>query len=88
NFLYKAYTTGGTVSSGTIAADDVNAAIDALYGAGLTPFETQRLAGDGGELSPAAANGARPKKSIWQRELGQSDRLGLKELAAFTTELG
>ncbi len=35
-------TTGGTVSSGTIAADDVNAAIDALYGAGLTPFETQR----------------------------------------------
>ncbi|WP_298280222.1 type II secretion system F family protein [uncultured Bradyrhizobium sp.] len=88
NFLYKAYTTGGTVSSGTIAADDVNAAIDALYGAGLTPFETQRLAGDGGELSPAAATGARPKKSIWQRELGQSDRLGLKELAAFTTELG
>ena len=58
NFLYKAYTTGGTVSSGTIAADDVNAAIDALYGAGLTPFETQRLAGDGGELSPAAATGA------------------------------
>ncbi len=39
-------------------------------------------------MSPAASAGSRPKKSIWQRELGQSDRLGLKELAAFTTELG
>ena len=39
-FQYKAYTAQGVVTAGTIVADGVDAAIDALYGSGLTPFET------------------------------------------------
>ena len=39
-FQYKAYTAKGAVTAGTIVAEGVDAAIDALYGSGLTPFET------------------------------------------------
>ena len=39
-FQYKAIPSQGAVTAGTIVADGIDAAIDALYGSGLTPFET------------------------------------------------
>ena len=43
-FQYKAYTARGAVTAGTIVAEGLDAAIDALYGSGLTPFETYGVA--------------------------------------------
>ena len=43
-FQYKAYTAQGAVTAGTIVAEGLDAAIDALYGSGLTPFETYGVA--------------------------------------------
>lgn len=39
-FQYKAYTAQGVITAGTIVAEGVDSAIDALYVSGLTPFET------------------------------------------------
>src|SRR3569623_2100499 len=39
-FQYRAYTKHGVVTSGTIVAEELDAAIEALYGSGLTPVET------------------------------------------------
>ncbi|MBR0697762.1 type II secretion system F family protein [Bradyrhizobium lablabi] len=86
-FQYKAYTAQGTVNIGTISADGLDAAIDALYGAGLTPFETHRLSDSGSGRAHDASSGSNARQSIWRREFGKSDRLSLKELASFTTEL-
>lgn len=83
SFRYRAYTTQGVVTTGTIVADRLEAAIDALYSSGLTPFETT-LSGGGGERTPTAREAATP---IWRWELGKSDRYSLKELAAFSLEL-
>jgi general secretion pathway protein F len=44
-FQYRAYTKQGVVTSGTIVADKLDAAIEALYGSGLTPLETVPCAG-------------------------------------------
>lgn len=86
-FHYKAYTERGAVTAGTIVADGLDAAIDALYGSGLTPFETS-MAEQATERAGAPSDPAREAEtSIWQRELVQSNRLGLKELTAFTVEL-
>ena len=87
-FRYKAYTSQSVVTEGMIAADGIEAAIDALYQSGLTPFETSASAG-----APVGSSGAEPSmrgqtyRSGWRLELGGSDRLSLKELAAFTVEL-
>jgi general secretion pathway protein F len=78
----------GVITAGTIVADGVDAAIDALYGSGLTPFETYGTADEkAGQSSqtPAAYNKA--IVSIWKRELFESNRFSLKELTAFTVEL-
>jgi general secretion pathway protein F len=87
-FHYKAYTAQGVITAGTIVADGVDAAIDALYGSGLTPFETYgtsgETAGQSSQTPTAHNNTAVP---IWKRELFESNRLSLKELAAFTVEL-
>jgi general secretion pathway protein F len=86
-FHYKAYTAQGIITAGTIVADGVDAAIDALYGSGLTPFETY---GDSGD---SVARSNRPQVSnkadvpIWKRELFESNHFSLKELTAFTVEL-
>ncbi|KRR03229.1 hypothetical protein CQ12_40250 [Bradyrhizobium jicamae] len=87
-FHYKAYTARGAITAGTIVAEGVDAAIDALYGAGLTPFETHGVA----DQAPARAlqPSASPQEtetSVWKREVVQSNRFGLKELTAFTVEL-
>jgi general secretion pathway protein F len=86
-FHYKAYTERGAVTAGTIVADGLDAAIDALYGSGLTPFETS-IADRATERTSAPSDPTREAEtSIWKRELVQSNRLGLKELTAFTVEL-
>jgi general secretion pathway protein F len=87
-FHYKAYTAQGVITAGTIVADGVDAAIDALYRSGLTPFETYgtsgERAGQSSQTPTAYNNTAVP---IWKRELFESNRFSLKELAAFTVEL-
>lgn len=81
-FQYRAYTRQGVVTSGTIVAEERDAAIEALYGSGLTPVETVLCADGEAPLakrpSEQGAFGLR-----WQG----SKRVGLKELSAFTTEL-
>lgn len=85
-FRYKAYTAQGVVTAGTIVADGVDAAIDALYGSGLTPFETygDDTAVRSNQTPTAYSNVDVP---IWKRELFESNRFSLKELTAFTVEL-
>jgi general secretion pathway protein F len=87
-FQYKAYTSKGAVAAGTIVADGIDAAIDALYGSGLTPFETYGVP----DAQPHRSEASRPlprqpDASIWQREIFESNRFSLKELTAFTVEL-
>lgn len=85
-FRYKAYSTHGIVTAGTIDAKNADAAVDALYSAGLTPFETR-------EQSPnsfyavGASRQATQNVTVWKRELFGSARFGLKELTGFTVEL-
>jgi general secretion pathway protein F len=87
-FQYKAYTAQGVVTAGTIVAEGVDAAIDALYGSGLTPFETYSTP-DVQADRPVRVQlvSAQPDTSIWKRELLVSNRFSLKELTAFTVEL-
>jgi general secretion pathway protein F len=78
----------GVITAGTIVADGVDAAIDALYGSGLTPFETYGTADEkAGQSSPTPAAYNKAIVSIWKRELFESNRFSLKELTAFTVEL-
>jgi general secretion pathway protein F len=87
-FHYKAYTERGAVTAGTIVADGLEAAIDALYGSGLTPFETHGVTDHAVEQpSRPSASPQETETSIWKRELVQSNRFSLKELTAFTVEL-
>lgn len=92
-FGYKAYSARGEVTAGTIVAAGLDAAIDALYGSGLTPFETCVLADQTVErssrrsASQPIASSRNDETSIWKRELFHSNRFSLKELTAFTVEL-
>ncbi|MGY3346717.1 general secretion pathway protein F [Bradyrhizobium sp. USDA 4463] len=81
-FQYRAYTGQGVVMSGTIVAEERDAAIEALYGSGLTPVETV-LCADGAPTSAASPI----ERSGPSLRLKRSKRVGLKELSAFTTEL-
>ena len=88
-FHYKAYTAQGVITAGTIVADGVDAAIDALYGSGLTPFETYGIS-DAQTDRPTRDRAPISQKadvSIWKRELFESNSFSLKELTAFTVEL-
>jgi general secretion pathway protein F len=87
-FRYKAYTAQGVITAGTVVADGVDAAIDALYGSGLTPFETYGTSDqkvDRPNHAPSVSDKA--DVPIWKRELVESNRFSLKELTAFTVEL-
>ena len=87
-FQYKAYTSQGAVTAGTIVAEGVDAAIDALYGSGLTPFETRGIPdAQADQLDRAHIVSPQSDISIWKRELFVSNRFSLKELTAFTVEL-
>lgn len=79
-FHYRAYTREGVVTSGTIVAEELDAAVEALYGSGLTPIETL-LSSDSASASRPIGRNAPGLR--WQ----SSQHLGLKELSAFTTEL-
>lgn len=81
-FQYRAYTRQGVVTSGTIVAEGLDAAIEALYGSGLTPVETVLCAED--EAVPATRP---PERDAFGLHWPGSKRVGLKELSAFTTEL-
>jgi Type II secretory pathway, component PulF len=88
-FQYKAYTAQGVVTAGTIVAEGVDAAIDALYGSGLTPFETYSTPDVQADRPPERTHvlSLQGDISIWKRELFVSNRFSLKELTAFTVEL-
>jgi len=81
-FQYRAYTRQGVITSGTIVAEELDAAIVALYGSGLTPVETLRCA-DGDTPSVGRPNERSAPGPHWRG----SKRVGLKELSGFTTEL-
>jgi general secretion pathway protein F len=87
-FHYKAYTAQGVVTAGTIVAECTDAAIDALYGSGLTPFETYGSSDDvadrSNQISSVSHKAVVP---IWKRELIESNHFSLKELTAFTAEI-
>jgi general secretion pathway protein F len=87
-FHYKAYTAQGVITAGTIVAEGTDAAIDALYGSGLTPFETYGSSDDvadrSNQISSVSHKAVVP---IWKRELIESNHFSLKELTAFTAEL-
>lgn len=87
-FQYKAYTVQGVITAGTIVAEGVDAAIDALYASGLTPFETNGIA-DQQAARPDRADAVSRQSDvpIWKRELFGSNRFSLKELTGFTVEL-
>ena len=82
-FFYRAYTGQGTVTTGTISADQRKAAIEALYVSGLTPFETfeefASNAAPSSRLSPTPE--ARPPKG--DNEI----RIDLRALSRFSVEL-
>jgi general secretion pathway protein F len=81
-FQYRAYTKQGVVTSGTIVAEEFDAAIEALYCSGLTPVETVLCA------DSSAPSVAHPiERSVRGLRWSGSERVGLKELSAFTTEL-
>ena len=87
-FHYKAYTAQGVITVGTIVADGADAAIDALYGSGLTPFETYGSSDDAADRSNQISSVShKADVPIWKRELIESNHFSLKELTAFTAEL-
>lgn len=87
-FQYKAYTVQGVVTAGTIVAEGVEAAIDALYVSGLTPFETNGIPDQQADRPDRArAVSHQSDVPIWKRELFESNRFSLKELTGFTVEL-
>lgn len=87
-FHYKAYTAQGVITAGTIVADGVEAAIDGLYGSGLTPFETYGAADETSTQSGSIVKAAdKTDVPFWKQEIFESNRFSLKELAAFTVEL-
>lgn len=89
-YQYKAYTAQGAIADGMIAAEGLDLAIDALYAAGLTPFETRLIAERDGERvdpRPALAPERRGGGSLLKNELFASHRFSLKELTSFTSEL-
>lgn len=86
NVSYRAYDARSNIKEGTIAAASEQAAVDALYELGLTPYET-RVVGN-----------AKPKAQVLSRKVAATNdergsgtrgrnRVGLKELTSFTTEL-
>jgi general secretion pathway protein F len=87
-FHYRAYTAQGVITTGAIVADGIDAAVDALYGSGLTPFETHHVPGEtAGRFAPPQVGADNTSVPIWKREIFQSNRFSLKELTAFTVEL-
>lgn len=83
NFRYRAFDASSAVIEGVLSAHSRDAAIDALYESGLTPFETHESSG-----AASVVKGA-PGKPFWTRELSGegSATLSAKELKTFTVEI-
>lgn len=81
---YRAYDSLSNVQVGTIAAADEQAAVDALYELGLTPYETKIV----GRSERDARSRRRLTANLDKRQSlrTDTDRVGLNELTAFTTE--
>ncbi|WOH53703.1 type II secretion system F family protein [Bradyrhizobium sp. sBnM-33] len=87
-FHYRAYTSQGVITAGTIVAEGNDEAIDTLYGSGLTPFETYAVPDEQPHRPELSRRISRQSDaSIWKREIFESNRFSLKELTAFTVEL-
>ena len=69
-FQYKAYTARGAVTAGTIVAEGLDAAIDALYGSGLTPFETYGVAD---QTPDRSSQSSRPSRGKRKRRSGNAN---------------
>ncbi|QND70456.1 type II secretion system F family protein [Tardiphaga robiniae] len=82
-FVYRAYTAQGAVTTGTIVAEQRDAAIKALYGNGLTPFETQETTL---VRSVAVARPSPAHLTVSSREPSETP-LSLRALSQFTVEL-
>jgi len=82
-FVYRAFNAQGAMTSGTIVADGYEAAVEALYGNGLTPFETHEARGERRDRSTQADSGA-----LWPQlsAAGRTD-LNARSLSRFTVEL-
>lgn len=87
NVSYRAYDARSNLQQGTIAAATEQAAIDALYELGLTPYETKIV---GASRKDGRVTLRREAVVAETRDAGKSkgrDRLSLKELVSFTNEL-
>jgi general secretion pathway protein F len=85
-FFYRAFSGQGVITAGTIVADGRDSAIEALYGSGLTPFETREaVATEVGAFSGASSIPATTQTNPSRRFDGK--RLGRQALTRFTIEL-
>lgn len=82
-FVYRAFNAQGAITSGTIVAEAREAAVQALYGNGLTPFETHEARDERRDQSKQAGSVA-----MWPPFLpgGRTD-LNARSLSRFTVEL-
>lgn len=86
NVSYRAYDSRSNIQQGTIAAATEQAAIDALYELGLTPYET-KIAGETRQGARVASRREAVASQARDASASQGgDRLSLKELVAFTSE--
>jgi len=82
-FVYRAFNAQGAITSGTIVAQAREAAIEALYGNGLTPFETLEARSHGGDQPRRAGTERR-----WAQFLvAERTNLNARALSRFTVEL-
>jgi len=77
-FVYRAFNAQGAITSGTIVAEAREAAVAALYGSGLTPFETRETR-DQRRDHPKQAGSVRPQFLV----AGRAD-LNARSLSRFT----
>ena len=81
-FVYRAFNAQGAITSGTIVAEARQAAIEALYGSGLTPFETHEAASQERQLRRAGSGRKWPQFLV-----GDRTNLNARALSRFTVEL-
>ena len=82
-FVYRAFNTQGTITSGTIVAEGREAAVAALYGNGLTPFETHEARSKERDHARRAGAGR-----MWAQFLvPERTNLNARALSRFTVEL-
>jgi general secretion pathway protein F len=81
-FVYRAFNAQGAITSGTVVAEAREAAVDALYGNGLTPFETYEAKSQERDLRRAGAG-----RMSAQFPVAEHTKLNARALSRFTVEL-